>query len=61
MSDSDECFDLLWDNKPYAFELLANKVTDSINYEELAAASADVDPEHTPVLPTPDPSVHDKS
>ena len=42
MSDSDERFDIFRDIKPYSFESLAKKVTDSINCEELAAASADV-------------------
>ena len=45
MSDSDETFDILVDIKPMNFEPLAKKVTDIINYEELAATSADVDPE----------------
>ena len=40
MSDSDESFDILRDFKVYNFEPLAKKVTDSINCEELAAASA---------------------
>jgi len=31
------------------------KVTDSINCKELAAASADMDPEQSPVLLTADP------
>jgi len=49
MSDSDDSFDLLMDIKAYSFESLAKRVTDEINYEELAAASADVDPEQPPV------------
>ena len=44
------------DINPYNFEPLAKKVTDSINYEELAAASAYVDPEQPPVLQTLDPN-----
>jgi len=52
MSDSDESFDILMNIKRYNFEPPAKKVTDSINCEELAAASADVDP----VPPTPGPS-----
>jgi len=40
MSDSNESFDILRDIKPYGFEPLAKKVTDNINCEELAAASA---------------------
>ena len=55
MSDSDEGFDFLRDTKPYNFEPLAKRVTDSINSEELAAASADVDLEQPPVPPTPGP------
>ena len=51
MSDSDEGFDILTDIKPSNFEPLAKKVTDSINCEELAAATAYVDPEP----PTPGP------
>jgi len=39
MSDSHESFDILRDIKPYSFEPLAKKVTDSINCEELAAGS----------------------
>jgi len=53
MSDSDERFDILNDIKSYNFEPHAKRVTDSINCEELAAASADVDPEQLPVLPKP--------
>jgi len=45
MSDSDESFDLIGVIKPYHIEPPAKKVTDSMNCEELAAASADVDPE----------------
>jgi len=56
MSDSDERFDLLRDIKLYNFEPLAKRVTDSINCEELAAASADVDPKQPPVPLTLDPS-----
>jgi len=55
MSDSDESFDILRDIKPYNFEPLAKKVTDSINCEELAAASTDVDLEQLPVPLTPSP------
>jgi len=51
MSDSDESFDILRDI--YSFEPLVEKVTESINCEELAAASAYMDPEQPPVLPTP--------
>jgi len=53
---TDNNFELLRDIRPYKFEPLAKKVTDSINYEELAAASADVDPEEPPVPPTPGPN-----
>jgi len=52
MLDSDESFDIFRDIKPYSFESLAKKVTDSINCEELAAASGYVDPEQSPVQPT---------
>ena len=55
MSDSDESFSIFRDIKPYSFESLAKKVTDSINCEELAAASAYVDPKQSPVPPTLDP------
>ena len=55
MSDFDKGFDIFRDIKPYSFESLAKKVTDSINCEELAAASAYVDQEQPPVLPTPGP------
>jgi len=57
MSDSHESFDILSDIKPYNFEPLAKRVTDNINYEELAAASAHVDPEQPPVPPTPGPGI----
>ena len=53
MSDSDESFDILRDI--YSFEPLVEKVTESINCEELAAASAYMDPEQPPVPPTPGP------
>ena len=56
MSDSDERFDIFRDVNPYNFESLAKKVTDSINCEELAAASAEVHLEQPPVPTTPDPS-----
>jgi len=56
LSDSDESFDILRDIKPYRFEALAKRVTDSINCEELAATSAYVDPEQLPVPPTLAPS-----
>jgi len=52
MSDSDESFDILRDIEPYGFEPLAKKVTDSINREELDAASAYVDPDQPSVPPT---------
>jgi len=55
MADSDESFDNLRDIKPYNFEPLAKKPTDNINCEELAAATAYVDPEQPPVPPTPGP------
>ena len=58
MSDLDESFGILRDIKPDSFEPQAKKVTDSINCEELAAASAYMDPEQPPVPPTP---VHNKS
>ena len=45
MSDSDANFDIPMDIKPYSFEPLAKKSTDSINCEELAAASEYVDPD----------------
>jgi len=53
ISDSEESFDILRDIKPYRFEPLAKKVTDSINCEELAAARVYVDLEQPPVPPTP--------
>jgi len=40
MSDSNEGFDILMDIKPYSYEPLMKRVTDSNNCEELAAASA---------------------
>ena len=49
MSDSDESFEILGDIKPYNFEPLAKKVTDSIYCEELAAASTYTKPEQPPV------------
>ena len=55
MSDSNECFDILGDSKPYSFGPLAKQVTESINYEELAAGSAYVDPGQPSVPPTPGP------
>jgi len=48
MSDSEEGFDILSDIKPYSFEPLAKTFRDSINCEELAAASAHMNPEQTP-------------
>jgi len=51
-----EVFDILNDIKRYNFEPLTKKVTDSINCEELAAASAYVDPEQPTVPLTPGPS-----
>jgi len=43
MSDSDDCFDLLRDiSSPTTLNYTRKKVTDSINCEELAAASADI-------------------
>jgi len=55
MSDSGQYF-VFGDIKPYNFELLPKKGhTHSINYEELAAASADVGPEQPPVTPTSGP------
>ena len=51
------CLQAFWSvdrqNVRYSFEPLAKKVTDSLNGEELAAASAYVDPEQLPVPPTP--------
>jgi len=61
MSYSDESFDIFRDIKPYSFEPLAKKFTDSINCEKLAAY---VDPEQPPVPSTPAPvgiSLIDKS
>ena len=55
MSDSDERFDILRDIKPYSFEPPAIKITDSIHCEELAAASANVDPEQPHMPPTHGP------
>ena len=52
MSDSDESCDILRNIKPYSFESLAKKITDSIKCEWLAAESADVDLEQSPVPPT---------
>jgi len=46
MSDSDE---IHRDIKPYYFVPLAKKVANSINCEELVAASAYMDPEQPPV------------
>ena len=48
VSDSDESFDILRDIKPYSIEPLVKEVTDSINCEDLAAASAYVDSEQPP-------------
>ena len=53
MSDSNKGFDILRYIKPYSFEPLMKKVTDSINCEELAAASADLDLEQPPLPLTP--------
>ena len=55
MSDSDESFDILRDIKPYNFEQLAKRVIYSINCDELAATSADMDLEQPPVPQTPAP------
>ena len=57
MSGSDESFDILRDIKPYRFEPLVKKVTEtgSINCGQLAAASAYVNPEQSHVPPTPGP------
>jgi len=52
---TDESFDILRDIKPYSFEPLAKRVTDSIICKELAAASADVDLDQPPVPQTPGP------
>ena len=43
MSNSDKGFDIFKDTKPYNFEPLAKRVTDSSNCEELAAAHAYMD------------------
>jgi len=40
LSDSDKSFDILRDIKPYSFEPLVQKVTDSINCKELTGVSA---------------------
>jgi len=48
-----ESLDILMDINPFNFEPLAKNVTDSINCEQLAAASAYTDPEQSPVLQTP--------
>jgi len=53
ISDSDEIFEIIMVIKPYNFEPLAKKVTDSINYQELVAASAYVEPEQPRLPPTP--------
>ena len=60
MSDSGESFEILRDIKPYNFEPLAKNVTDSINCEELAAASAYVDTSSHLGRQHPSP-VHNKS
>ena len=60
MLDSDKNFDILRAIKPYSFEPLVKKVTDSINCEELTAASAYLDQEQSAVPPAPVP-VHNKS
>ena len=57
ISDSDENVYILSDIKPYSFEPQTKKVTDSINCEELASASAYVDTEQPPTLGP----VHNKS
>ena len=57
MSDSDENVDILRDIKPYICEPLAKRVTDSVNCEELAAASADVNLEQPPLSPIPGPGL----
>ena len=59
MSDSDESFDIFRDIKTYNFEPLAKRVTDGINCEELAAASADVDLEQQSVPPKPGPGLQE--
>ena len=55
LSDSDESIGIVRHIKPISFEPLAKKLTDSINCEELAVGSADVDPEQPPMPPTPGP------
>jgi len=52
VSDSDESFDIFRVIKPYNYE----PGSDSINCEELAAASAYMDPGQPPVPLTPGPS-----
>jgi len=59
MSDSDESFNNLRDinrSSPTTLKHSRKRVTDSINCEELAAASADVEPEQPPVSAPPGPS-----
>jgi len=60
MSEYHDSFDILRDIKSYSFEPLAKKVTDYINCDELAAASAYVDPEQSPVPPRNPAPVHNK-
>jgi len=60
MSDFDESFDILRAIKPYSFEPLAKKVRDNINCDDLAAASAFIDPDQPPVPSTPDPGPQQK-
>jgi len=55
MSDSGESFAILRDNNPYSFEPLAKTFADSMNCEELTAASAYMDFEQPPVPPSPGP------
>ena len=55
MSDSHESFYILSDIKPHSFESLVKQLTYSINYEELAVASAFMDPEQPPMALTPVP------
>jgi len=55
MLDSDKSFDILRNIMPHSFEPLAKKVTDSINCDKLAAASADVDPKQPPLPLAPSP------
>ena len=50
-------FDIFRNIKPDSFEPLAEKVTDSINCEELAAASVYVDLDQPPVPPTAGPGL----